>query len=259
LKESPIFERAKNNPNLAKKQPYLTSFTTKKNLYYIFVALFGNSIGQGVSFYVSTFYALFFLQAVLFVPRTASFIIVMIATAIVWPVTVIAGHLSDKYGRRAFMIFGIVWALCSWYPVYYGLFRFGPFVNPTVAASARVINPSYSPLMLGLLLVLLGVGPGVSFGPFPAHLVELFPTSVRYTSLSVPYTIGSGVFGGLVPVVGLSMVTSSGNVFAGLWYPFIATGSTLLFLLMLVPETNHVDIEGDEDLEKTWFLKTIRF
>lgn len=85
--------------------------------------------------------------------------------------------------------------------------------------------------------------PQQIYGPIAAFLVELFPTKIRYASMSLPYHIGNGVFGGLVPVIGLSLIKSTGNDFAGLWYPMVIAGICTLVCLVRVPETSHVDIE----------------
>src|ERR671939_1563255 len=77
----------------------------------------------------------------------------------------------------------------------------------------------YNPVMLSLLVLVQVVFVTMVYGPIAAFLVELFPTKIRYTSMSLPYHIGNGVFGGLVPIIGLTLLNSTGNNFAGLWYP----------------------------------------
>ena len=66
------------------------------------------------------------------------------------------------------------------------------------------------------------------YGPIAAYLVEAFPAKIRYTALSLPYHIGNGVFGGLLPVIGVSVVAQTGNIYAGLYYPMIVAGITLV-------------------------------
>ena len=84
------------------------------------------------------------------------------------------------------------------------------------------------------------------YGPIAAFLVELFPTKIRYTSMSLPYHIGNGVFGGLVPIIGLSIIQATGNNFAGLWYPMIIAGICFVVGAFLVPETKDIDIAAGE-------------
>ena len=76
------------------------------------------------------------------------------------------------------------------------------------------------------------------YGPIAAYLVEAFPAKIRYTSFSLPYHIGNGVFGGLVPLVGLSVCAATGNIYAGLWYPMIVAGMTFLVGSIFLKETH---------------------
>ena len=80
------------------------------------------------------------------------------------------------------------------------------------------------------------------YGPIAAFLVELFPTRIRYSSMSLPYHIGNGVFGGLVPYIGLQLVTSTKNPLAGLWYPMIVAAITLVVGIFLLRERRNVRI-----------------
>jgi hypothetical protein len=99
--------------------------------------------------------------------------------------------------------------------------------------------------MLSVLVLIQVLYVTLVYGPIAAFLVELFPTKIRYTSMSLPYHIGNGVFGGLVPIIGLSMIQKTGNDYAGLWYPMIIAGVCALIGLWKLPETNHVDIASD--------------
>ncbi|HEV2706183.1 MAG TPA: hypothetical protein VGV59_09680, partial [Pyrinomonadaceae bacterium] len=80
------------------------------------------------------------------------------------------------------------------------------------------------------------------YGPIAAYLVEAFPAKIRYTSLSLPYHIGNGVFGGLLPFIGLSVIAETGNIYAGLYYPIIVAGITFVVGTLLLKETRHVRI-----------------
>jgi len=79
-------------------------------------------------------------------------------------------------------------------------------------------------------------------GPLAAYLVEAFPAKIRYTSLSLPYHIGNGVFGGLQPLIGLSAIAATGNIYATLWYPVLVAGITFVVGTLLLRETRHVKI-----------------
>ena len=82
------------------------------------------------------------------------------------------------------------------------------------------------------------------FGPLAACLVELFPTRIRYTAMSFPYHVGTGWFGGLQPAISFAIVTTVGDIYAGLWFPFIVTAISFLIALFLLPETRHRDIHA---------------
>jgi hypothetical protein len=79
-------------------------------------------------------------------------------------------------------------------------------------------------LMTELILVIMSIYAAMVYGPVAAFLVELFPTRIRYTSMSLPYHIGAGFFGGMLPLLATAMVAASGNIYSGLWYP-IARGA----------------------------------
>jgi hypothetical protein len=100
----------------------------------------------------------------------------------------------------------------------------------------------YSPVMLSLLVLLQVLYVTMVYGPIAAFLVELFPTRIRYTSMSLPYHIGNGVFGGLVPIIGLSLREATGDNFAGLWYPMAVATVCALVCWLWVKETKDVDI-----------------
>jgi hypothetical protein len=80
------------------------------------------------------------------------------------------------------------------------------------------------------------------YGPIAAMLVELFPTRIRYTSMSLPYHIGNGWFGGLLPTTAFAIVAQTGDMYNGLWYPIIVAGATFVIGMIFIKETKDVDI-----------------
>lgn len=99
--------------------------------------------------------------------------------------------------------------------------------------------------VVGLLFVLV-LFVTMVYGPIAAMLVELFPTKIRYTSMSLPYHIGNGWFGGLLPATSFAIVASTGDIYAGLWYPIIFASITVVIGIFFLPETKDVDItKGD--------------
>ena len=92
------------------------------------------------------------------------------------------------------------------------------------------------------LLTFLVILVTMVYGPIAAMLVEMFPTRIRYTSMSLPYHIGNGWFGGLLPATALAIVAQTGNMYNGLWYPIIIAGATFVIGMLFVRETKDVDI-----------------
>jgi MFS family permease len=95
--------------------------------------------------------------------------------------------------------------------------------------------------VIGLLFILV-IFVTMVYGPIAAMLVELFPTKIRYTSMSLPYHIGNGWFGGLLPATAFAIVASTGDIYAGLWYPIIFAAITVVVGFFFLPETKDVDI-----------------
>lgn len=97
-----------------------------------------------------------------------------------------------------------------------------------------------------IILSILVIYVTMVYGPIAAMLVELFPTRIRYTSMSLPYHIGNGWFGGLLPTISFAMVAQNGNMYYGLWYPIVIAAMTLVIGVLFVRETKDVDIYADD-------------
>jgi MFS family permease len=95
-----------------------------------------------------------------------------------------------------------------------------------------------------LIMLVFVVAATALYGPLAAALVELFPTRIRYTALSVPYHIGTGFFGGFMPATAVAIVAATGNMYSGLWYPVGITAVAVLIALVFMPETRHRDIDA---------------
>jgi MFS family permease len=111
---------------------------------------------------------------------------------------------------------------------------------PAKAATDQVNKP-----MVVLLLFILVIYVTMVYGPIAAMLVELFPTKIRYTSMSLPYHIGNGWFGGFLPPIAFAIVAKTGNIYSGLWYPVIVAVISLVVGSLFVKETKNVDIQSD--------------
>jgi len=103
--------------------------------------------------------------------------------------------------------------------------------------------------MTVLLLTILVIYVTLVYAPIAAWLVEMFPTRIRYTGLSLPYHIGNGWFGGFLPATAFAIVAATGNIYSGLWYPIAVAAMSFIVALIFLPETKDVDITAvDEPL-----------
>ena len=106
-------------------------------------------------------------------------------------------------------------------------------------ADTQQVNKS----MIVMLMVVLIIISAMCYGPLAALMVELFPTRIRYTSMSLPYHIGNGWFGGFLPTVSFALVVYTGDIFYGLWYPVLITGVSLVVGMICLRETKNVDLD----------------
>ncbi len=207
LKESPMFLQLKAEGKIS-KNPLKESFANRENLRMVILALFGATAGQGVVWYTGQFYAMSFMEKVLKMDYLSIYTIIGVALVLATPFFVYFGHLSDKIGRKRIMMAGCLLAAISYVPIYMAMHHYaGPITEVTSAttgpngavipAVAKALNPNVP--MLTLLVFIQVIFVTMVYGPIAAFLVELFPTKIRYTSMSLPYHIGNGVFGGLVP------------------------------------------------------------
>ncbi len=112
---------------------------------------------------------------------------------------------------------------------------------PTKADPARIDKVMVTVILTYLVLLVTMV-----YGPIAAMLVEMFPTRIRYTSMSLPYHIGNGWFGGLLPTTAFAIVAQTGNMYNGLWYPIIIAGATVVIGGLFIKETKDVDIYAND-------------
>jgi len=112
---------------------------------------------------------------------------------------------------------------------------------PTKADPAKMDQVTMIAILTYLVILVTMV-----YGPIAAMLVEMFPTRIRYTSMSLPYHIGNGWFGGLLPTTAFAIVAQTGNMYNGLWYPIIIAGITLVIGTLFVKETKDVDIYAND-------------
>jgi len=122
--------------------------------------------------------------------------------------------------------------------------------NPSVVKMAHPFDifREQPAVLIGILTILV-IYVTMVYGPIAAALVELFPTRIRYTSMSLPYHIGNGWFGGLLPATSFAMIAQTGDVYYGLWYPIVIASITVVIGLFFVPETKDRDIFAADGAE----------
>jgi MFS family permease len=226
LKESPLFTQLKSEGKTS-TAPLRDSFGNRRNWRVILLVLFGATAGQAVVWYTGQFYALIFLQKSLAVDFVKANIIVAVALAMGTPFFIVFGALSDRIGRKKVMMAGNLIAALSYYPIYQAMH----------AASAPL-----QPVIMTLLVFVQVVFVTMVYGPIAAFLVEAFPAKIRYTSLSLPYHIGNGWFGGFTPLIATAMVGATGHMYAGLWYPISVALLTFIVGSLFLKESKDVRI-----------------
>ena len=278
MKESPIFQHIKTN-GMTSAKPLKEAFTHWANLKLVLISLFGATAGQGVVWYTGQFYALFYLQAILKVNAASSNYIIATALLLGMPFFVFFGSLSDRIGRKKIMMLGCLLAAVCYLPIYNlmqsvagsdvvtvisqksgvtGAISLTPLtiVNSALQPATEVLhftnfgNFISNPVawqLIGLVFIQV-IFVTMVYGPIAAYLVEAFPAKIRYTALSLPYHIGNGVFGGLLPLIGLWVIAETGNIYAGLYYPIAVASITFIVGSIFLKETRHVEIWNEVKL-----------
>ncbi|MEZ4311722.1 MAG: MFS transporter [Polyangiaceae bacterium] len=247
MRESPLFAKMRTEGKVS-KNPLKESFTNPLNLKYVLIALFGATAGQGVVWYTGQFYALTFLQTVLKVDWKTSYLLVSIALAIGTPFFLVFGALSDRIGRKKIMLAGCLLGAITYVPIYMAMKH---FANPGGLPAADPAQINHVAIVFLLTIQMMYVC--MVYGPIAAFLVELFPTKIRYTSMSLPYHLGNGWFGGFLPLIATAVTASSwakatfgdGHIYTGLIYPIAVCVVTFVIGSLFIRETRHHTIDAE--------------
>lgn len=270
MHESPEFAKAKAEGRTS-KNPLKESFGNKYNLKFVLLALFGATMGQGVIWYTGQFYAMNFMKTVLFIDSSQVDTLLGIALLFGTPFFVFFGWLSDILGRKSIMMFGMLLAILLYRPIYKSMYDTVNINNKVLVEENKitegnntVIYKSFSDetklkiiennidatsktlitinsndkWMLVFLVFVQVIFVTMVYGPIAAFLVEMFPTKIRYTSMSLPYHVGNGIFGGLLPAISTYFVTNAKEngseeyYLEGLWYPIII--ASVCFIIGMV-------------------------
>jgi MFS family permease len=241
LRESPLFAALKSSGQTS-AAPVSESFGSWSKWQTVLTVLWGATAGQAVVWYCGQFYALFWLQNKDLgnVPSVDSNWIIAIALAMATPFFIVFGALSDRIGRKPVMMAGNLIAALTTIPIFMFMYDYTP------------AGGNYQPVILTLCVFVLVLYVTMVYGPIAAFLVESFPSRVRYTSVSLPYHIGNGYFGGFLPLIaGVVVVRATANPddwpvdpqYAGLLYPTAVALITFVLGMWLVRETfmNKID------------------
>ena len=226
LQETPIFQEIRAKGQMT-RNPWREAFLSS-NMKFVLIASIV-VIGQGVVWYSGQFWALYFLQQVSKVDVVTSSYIVGIALLLATPTLILFGWLSDLIGRKPVILGGMLLAALTYYPLYSWLGRVTPPDN---------IN---YPVAIFIIFILVSY-VGMVYGPIGAFLAEYFPAKIRYTSVSVPYHIGNGWGGGLVPFITTAAFQATGSLGYALIYPIAVPLVCFVLALFLMPETRHISI-----------------
>jgi MFS family permease len=231
FEESPVYAEIKAKGQTS-TNPWREAFLNRANLKYVVIATIV-VLGEGVVWYSSQFWALFYLLTVSKVDTLTSAYIVGIGLVIATPSLIICGWLSDIIGRKPVILGGFFLAAVTYYPLYRWL---GAVTQP------GNINMPIAILIVAILVCYVGM----VYGPIGAFLAEFFPGRIRYTSVSMPYMIGNGWGGGLVPFITTAAFTATGSLAYALIYPIAVPAICLVLSLFLMPETYKMKIWGPE-------------
>jgi MFS family permease len=292
MSESPLFAKAKKEGKTS-VNPLKESFGNKLNFKFVLLALFGATMGQGVVWYTGQFYALSFIQTTLHIDIAQASQLIMWALLLATPFFVVFGALSDKIGRKWIMLTGMLLAILSYRTIYSTMYEVGSVTHKKeILAQRNITNLTNSHTitqhhyadgttqkivkkensimtsveldttsfwkLVGLVFIQV-LFVTMVYGPIAAFLVEMFPTRIRYTSMSLPYHIGNGIFGGLLPAMATFLaaratqaneeavaaglpLTYEKPFLEGLWYPIIIAGICFIIgALYINGEDNRIE------------------
>src|SRR2546429_3754412 len=232
LAETPLCQAIKAKGQTA-TSPWREAFLSE-NLKYVLIASIV-VIGEGVVWYSGQFWPYLFLLQILKPDVLKPALIAGVALLVATPSLIFFGWLSDRIGRKRIILAGFFLAAVTYYPLF--------------TALSNAANPANVNYPLAILIVAIMVSyVGMVYGPIGAFLAEYFPARIRYTSVSVPYHIGNGWGGGLVPIIATAAYLNTHSLGNALLYPIIVPAVAFLLSLFLMPETRKISMWKPEEV-----------
>ncbi|NBW03086.1 MAG: MFS transporter [Cytophagia bacterium] len=234
MHESPLFSKLKAEGRLS-QNPLKEAFASKENRRLMLIAMFGAIVGQGVVWHTGQFYAQIFINKILQVDFVTTNLVIAASLVVGTPLFVVFGSLSDRVGRKVIMLGGMALAAIFYYPLFAWMSDIVGKEGTMVDGAVQLTN--WGKIELAFICCLLVTFAAMAYGPIAAFLVELFPTKIRYTSLSIPYHFANGVFGGCAPFVATWLGAATHSNFAGIFYPITLAAITVIVGIIYLPET----------------------
>ncbi|MBV9545144.1 MAG: MHS family MFS transporter [Chloroflexi bacterium] len=224
LRETPLFSRLK-AAGKASASPVKDSLGSGRNWGLIALVLFGATAGQAVVWYQGQFQSRLYLESTLKVNFVTGDTIMIVALLLGTPFMLVFGALSDRIGRKPIIMAGCLLAAVTYYPIY--------------VLMGQVADNAF---LLGVLVWIQMIYVTMVYGPIAAFLVEFFPAKIRYTSLSIPYHVGNGWFGGWLPFIATAIGAATGNPLLALVYPIGVALMSFIVGTLFIKETRGVRI-----------------
>jgi len=228
LEETPVFLELTKQAEKNQSQ-LINNFKDPEIRKKMFVIFFCISSSGAILFFCVQVYTAIFLKIAANIPSELVDLLSIFSTLTLLPLTIFAGWLSDKIGRKPVVLSGMALGAILIYPLFHSLQKFGNLLSQH--------NPEIAILGIGLVLLMLSVILALVVGPQTAILAELFPAKNRNSAATLPHNLAAGWIGGLLPLIMTWLNQTWGNNLAGLWYPIVFLGLAAIITWLHLPET----------------------